>query len=163
MNRNNSLARNSRRLHFAASLLLIFSAAAFVPLQSFAQASAATSVTLSTNSAADHARTTAKEWLARGIPGFSVTVAVDGKIVYSEGFGYADLEERVPAWPTTKFRIGSVSKPLTAIALVKLVEQGKLDLDAPIHKYVPSFPDKGATITPRMLAGHLGGIRHYKG
>jgi CubicO group peptidase (beta-lactamase class C family) len=51
---------------------------------------------------------------------------------------------------------------LTAAALVKLVEQGKLDLDAPIQRYIPSFSDKGATITPRMLAGHLGGIRHYK-
>jgi CubicO group peptidase (beta-lactamase class C family) len=55
-----------------------------------------------------------------------------------------------------------VSKPLTSAALVRLVEEGKIDLDAPIQKYVPSFPDKGALITPRMLAGHLGGIRHYK-
>ena len=50
----------------------------------------------------------AKEWIARGTPGLSLAVAVDGKIVYSEGFGFADLEERVPVWPTTKFRIGSV-------------------------------------------------------
>jgi serine beta-lactamase-like protein LACTB len=105
----------------------------------------------------------AKEWIARGTPGLSLAVAVDGKIVYSEGFGFADLEERVPVWPTTKFRIGSVSKPLTAIALAQLVEAGKLDLDAPVQKYVPSFPDKGALITTRMLAGHLGGIRHYQG
>jgi CubicO group peptidase (beta-lactamase class C family) len=94
----------------------------------------------------------AKEWIARGTPGLSLAVAVDGKIVYSEGFCFADLEERVPVWPTTKFRIGSVSKPLTAIALVQLVEAGKLDLDAPVQKYVPSFPDKGAVITTRMLA-----------
>ncbi len=105
----------------------------------------------------------AKEWIARGIPGLSLTVAVDGKIMYSEGFGYADLEERVPVWPTTKFRIGSISKPLTATALMQLVEAGKLDLDAPVQKYVPSFPDKGAVITARMLAGHLAGIRHYQG
>jgi len=105
----------------------------------------------------------AKEWIARGTPGLSLAVAVDGKIVYSEGFGFADLEERVPVWPTTKFRIGSVSKPLTAIALAQLVEAGKLDLDAPVQKYVRSFPDKGAVITTRMLAGHLGGIRHYQG
>jgi CubicO group peptidase (beta-lactamase class C family) len=113
--------------------------------------------------AQEHARAVAKEWLARGIPGVSVAVAVDGKIVYSEGFGYADLEQRVPAWPTTKFRIGSISKPLTATALMQLVEQGKIDLDAPVQKYVPSFPDKGAVITTRMLAGHLAGIRHYQG
>jgi serine beta-lactamase-like protein LACTB len=105
----------------------------------------------------------AKEWIARGTPGLSLAVAVDGKIVYSEGFGFADLEERAPVWPTTKFRIGSVSKPLTAIALAQLVEAGKLDLDAPVQKYVPSFPDKGVLITTRMLAGHLGGIRHYQG
>ena len=105
----------------------------------------------------------AKEWTARGIPGLSLTVAVDGKIMYSEGFGYADLEERVPVWPTTKFRIGSISKPLTATALMQLVEAGKLELDAPVQKYVPSFPDKGAVVTTRMLAGHLAGIRHYQG
>jgi serine beta-lactamase-like protein LACTB, mitochondrial len=104
-----------------------------------------------------------RELLARGIPGLAMAVAVDGKIVFSEGFGYADLEERAPVWPETKFRIGSISKPLTATAVVQLVAQGKLDLDAPIQKYVPSFPAKGATITSRMLAGHLGGIRHYQG
>lgn len=103
------------------------------------------------------------ELVARGIPGLAVAVAVNGHLVYAEGFGYADLEERVPAWPTTKFRIGSISKSLTAVALVQLVEQGKIDLDAPVQKYVPSFPDKGAKITPRLLAGHLAGIRHYKG
>jgi CubicO group peptidase (beta-lactamase class C family) len=102
------------------------------------------------------------ELLARGIPGLALAVAVNGRTVYAEGFGYADLEQRVPAWSTTKFRIGSISKPLTAVALMQLVEQGKIDLDAPVQKYVPSFPDKGAKITPRLLAGHLAGIRHYK-
>jgi CubicO group peptidase (beta-lactamase class C family) len=105
----------------------------------------------------------AREWISRGTPGLALAVAVDGKIVYSEGFGFADLEERVPVWPTTKFRIGSISKPLTATALMQLVEAGKLDLDAPVQKYVPSFPDKGSPITVRMVAGHLAGIRHYHG
>ena len=113
--------------------------------------------------ATENADRQAKEWLGRGTPGLALAVAVDGKIVYSEGFGYADLEERVPVWPTTKFRIGSISKPLTATALMQLVEAGKLDLDAPVQKYVPSFPDKGAVITVRMVGGHLGGIRHYRG
>lgn len=115
------------------------------------------------DSARTNADRQAKEWIARGIPGLSLTVAVKGKIVYSQGFGYADLEERVPVWPTTKFRIGSISKPLTATALVQLVEAGKLDLDSPVQNYVPSFPDKGGVITTRMLAGHLAGIRHYQG
>jgi serine beta-lactamase-like protein LACTB len=113
--------------------------------------------------ASENADQQAREWLSRGIPGLALAVAVDGKIVYSEGFGYADLEERVPVWPTTKFRIGSISKPLTATALMELVEAGKVELDAPIQKYVSSFPDKGAVITVREVAGHLGGIRHYQG
>jgi serine beta-lactamase-like protein LACTB len=113
--------------------------------------------------ARDHAHAVGNELLARGIPGLAVAVAVDGHLVYAEGFGYADLEERVPALPTTRFRIGSISKTLTAVALMQLVEQGKVDLDAPVQKYVPSFPDKGAKITPRLLAGHLAGIRHYSG
>jgi len=113
--------------------------------------------------ARDNAERQAKAWIARGTPGLALAVAVEGKIVYSEGFGFADLEQRVPVWPTTKFRIGSISKPLTAAGLMELVQSGKVDLDAPIQKYLPSFPEKGAVITARMLAGHLGGIRHYKG
>ncbi|HWZ97591.1 MAG TPA: serine hydrolase domain-containing protein [Candidatus Dormibacteraeota bacterium] len=144
-------------------LLLLLAAAPNIS----AQSSAATAIVRNSPSSyvagRDHARAIAKEWLGRGIPGFSVTVARDGEIIYSEGFGYADVEQKVAAWPTTKFRIGSVSKPLTAVALVKLVEQGKLDLDVPIQKYVPTFPDKGDVITARMLAGHLAGIRHYNG
>ena len=94
-------------------------------------------------------------------PGMSVAVAVDGKLVWAEGFGLADLEQCVPATPKTKFRIGSTSKPLTSAAAALLYEQGLLDLDAPIQRYVPSFPDKGHMITTRQLLGHLAGIRHY--
>jgi CubicO group peptidase (beta-lactamase class C family) len=94
-------------------------------------------------------------------PGFSVAVAVDGKLVWAEGFGFADLEQCVLVTPQTKFRIGSTSKPLTAAGAALLSEQGRLDLDAPIQKYVPTFPDKGYVITTRQLLGHLGGIRDY--
>lgn len=128
----------------------------------FAQTSSATAQTVARDSARENADKQARKWVAKGAPGLALAVAVDGKLVYSEGFGYADLEERVPVWPTTKFRIGSISKPLTAVGLMELVEAGKVDLDAPVQKYVPSFPDKGAVITVRMVAGHLGGIRHYK-
>jgi serine beta-lactamase-like protein LACTB len=161
---NRKAARQFRGTGLTASALwcVVVLAAGGVP-PTRAQASAAGAARTADFSKAEaHARSVGRELLGRGIPGLSLAVAVDGKIVYSEGFGFADLEERVPAWPTTKFRIGSVSKPLTATALVLLVEHGKVDLDAPVQKYVPSFPDKGASITPRMLAGHLGGIRHYK-
>jgi CubicO group peptidase (beta-lactamase class C family) len=96
-----------------------------------------------------------------GTPGMSVAVGIDGAIVWSEGFGFADVEQRVPVWEETKFRIGSVSKPVTAAAVGLLVEQGKLDLDAPVQRYVPSFPEKPWPITTREVAGHLAGIRHY--
>jgi CubicO group peptidase (beta-lactamase class C family) len=101
--------------------------------------------------------------LATGIPGFALAVAVDGKLVWSEAFGFADLERRVPATPATQFRIGSVSKSLTADAVAQLYENGKLNLDAPVQRYVPTFPEKGGVITTRLLGGHLAGIRHYKG
>jgi CubicO group peptidase (beta-lactamase class C family) len=94
-------------------------------------------------------------------PGMSVAVAVDGKLVWAEGFGVADLEQCVPVTPKTKFRIGSTSKPLTSAAVALLYDQKRLDLDAPIQRYVPDFSDKGHIITTRQLLGHLGGIRGY--
>ncbi len=98
-----------------------------------------------------------------GIPGISAAVGIDGMIVWSEGFGFSDLENRVPARATTLYRVGSVSKPITAAALVQLALNGSLDLDAPVQRYVPSFPRKAHPITTRQLAGHLAGIRHYRG
>jgi serine beta-lactamase-like protein LACTB, mitochondrial len=107
-------------------------------------------------------RTLVCERLATHLPGVQVAVAVNGALVWSEGFAYADAERKRPVTRETQFRIGSVSKPLTAAAVALLYEQGKLDLDAPVQRYVPSFPDKGYPITTRQLAGHLAGIRHYR-
>ena len=103
------------------------------------------------------------EKLVPNIPGFALAVAVDGRVVWSEAFGYANLETHRPATAATQFRIGSVSKSLTADAVAQLYEQGKLDLDAPIQRYVPTFPEKIGVITTRLLGGHLAGIRHYQG
>jgi serine beta-lactamase-like protein LACTB len=94
-------------------------------------------------------------------PGMSIAVAVDGKLVWAEGFGVADLEQCVAVSPKTKFRIGSTSKPLTSAAAALLFDEKHLDLDAPIQRYVPGFPDKGYPITTRQLLGHLAGIRGY--
>ncbi len=97
------------------------------------------------------------------IPGMSAAVAINGNLVWSEGFGHTDREANVGITPETKFRLGSVSKVVTIAAVAKLYEDGRLDLDAPIQKYVPSFPGGGSKdlITARLLAGHLAGIRHY--
>jgi CubicO group peptidase (beta-lactamase class C family) len=101
--------------------------------------------------------------LAPKIPGLQVAVAVDGKLVWSAAFGYADVARHSRVTRTTMFRIGSVSKPFTAIAVAQLVLGGKLDLDVPVQRYVPTFPQKPWPVTTRELAGHLAGIRHYQG
>jgi serine beta-lactamase-like protein LACTB len=98
---------------------------------------------------------------ANSVPGISVAVVQDGELVWSAGFGMADLENFVPATPSTLFRLGSISKPVTATAILQLSERGKLDLDAEVQKYCPAFPKKEWPITTRELLGHLGGIRHY--
>lgn len=101
--------------------------------------------------------------ISNEIPGLSVSISKGGELIWSEGFGYADLEQKVSVYSNkTKFRIGSVSKPLTAVALALLYEQGKINLDISIQNYVPDFPEKKDSITLRLLAGHLAGIRHYK-
>lgn len=98
---------------------------------------------------------------ATGTPGISVAVK-KGDFVYAKGFGYADLENKVPATAESSYRMASVTKPMTAAAVMKLVERGKIDLDAEVQKYVPYFPKKGHPITVRQLLGHLGGISHYR-
>jgi serine beta-lactamase-like protein LACTB len=98
---------------------------------------------------------------ANSVPGVSVAVVQDGELVWSAGFGMADLENFVPATSFTLFRLGSISKPITATAILQLAERGKLDLDAEVQKYCPAFPKKEWPITTRELLGHLGGIRHY--
>src|SRR5438105_4035546 len=98
---------------------------------------------------------------ANQTPGLSVAVVENGEYVWSAGFGMADLEGFVPATSQTLYRLASVSKSLTAVAAMQLSERGKLDLDAPVQKYCPAFPQKEAPITSRQLLGHLGGIRHY--
>ncbi len=97
------------------------------------------------------------------VPGLSISVSQKGELIYSKGFGYADLEKQTPVDPSsTKFRIGSVSKTLTAAGLARLYQEGKIDLDVSIKKYVPIWPEKEGTITLRQLGGHLAGIRHYR-
>jgi serine beta-lactamase-like protein LACTB len=98
---------------------------------------------------------------ANSVPGISVAVVQDGELVWSAGFGMADLENFVPATSSTLFRLGSISKPITATAILQLSEGGKLELDAEVQKYCPAFPKKEWPITTRELLGHLGGIRHY--
>ena len=94
------------------------------------------------------------------VPGLSVGFLKDG-VVWVEGFGYSDLENLVPAKPESAYRLASITKTITAIAVLQLVEKGTLDLDAEVQTYVPYFPKKKWPITIRQLLGHIGGISHY--
>ena len=98
---------------------------------------------------------------ANSVPGVSIAVVQNGQPVWSAGFGMADLEDSAPATSFTLYRLGSISKPITAVAILQLFERGKLDLDAPVQKYCPAFPSKDSPITSRQLLAHLSGIRHY--
>jgi len=96
------------------------------------------------------------------VPGVSVAVVENGDYEWASGFGLADVENDAPASEYTLFRLGSISKSLTAVAAMQLWERGQLDLDVPIQKYCPAFPQKPWPITTREVMGHLAGIRHYK-
>jgi serine beta-lactamase-like protein LACTB len=98
------------------------------------------------------------------IPGMAISVSQKGKMIWSEGFGFADLnaKKEVNA-STTLFRVASISKTLTALAMAKLVDDNKLDFDASIYTYIPDFPKKKYDFTVRQVGGHIAGIRHYNG
>lgn len=98
---------------------------------------------------------------AAPFPAASVAVWHGGGLVWAEAFGVADLETRVPALSDDRFRLASVSKVLTAAAVLRLVEQGVVDLDAPIGLYRPTLPPMHRDTTLRQLVSHQGGIRHY--
>jgi serine beta-lactamase-like protein LACTB, mitochondrial len=95
-------------------------------------------------------------------PGVSVAVVENAQYEWAQGFGLADLENNVPASEHTLYRLASISKSITATAAMQLWEQGKLDLDMPVQKYCPAFPQKQWPMTTREVMGHLAGIRHYK-
>jgi len=94
--------------------------------------------------------------------GLSALVMLGGEAIVAENLGFADLEHRVPVTSDTRFGVASITKAFTGLSLLKLHEVGRIDLDAPIQRYVPAFPVKpGGVITPRLLAAHLAGIRHW--
>ena len=94
----------------------------------------------------------------QNLPGLSVAVGVGGEIVWAEGFGWADLEKRVPVAPETRFRIGTASTVLTSAAVGLLLEKDRLKLDDEIQAYVPAFPKKPWPVTLRQLMGHVAGV-----
>src|SRR6266446_5011577 len=96
-----------------------------------------------------------------GSPGCALGVYRDGKILYSKGYGLANLEESVPISPQSVFDIGSTSKQFTAASVLLLEKQGKLSVNDDVRKYMPELPDYGQTITILHLLNHTSGLRDY--
>jgi serine beta-lactamase-like protein LACTB len=97
-----------------------------------------------------------------GVVGLSAAIAADGRLLWTGGFGYADLQNRVPAGPGMVSRIGSISKSVAAVAAMALWDEDRLELDAPIATYLPAYPAENARITLRQLMSHTAGVRHYR-
>lgn len=98
-----------------------------------------------------------------GEPGATVLVAKNGKVVYRKAFGMANLELNVPMKPEMVFEIGSITKQFTAVAVLMLMEQGKLSLNDDITKFIPDYPTQGHKITIHHLLTHTSGIKSYTG
>jgi serine beta-lactamase-like protein LACTB len=101
--------------------------------------------------------------IEQNLPGLSVAVGIGGDIVWAEGFGWADLENRVRVTPETWFKIGTASKVLTSTAVGLLLEKDRLKLDDRIQTHVPAFPEKQWPVTLRQLMGHIAGVRNDAG
>lgn len=96
-----------------------------------------------------------------GLPSLSAAIAWDGRVRWAGATGLADIEAGVPASPLSRYRTGSIAKPITALAMMRLADSGRLDLDAPLGSVVPDLPAHVAPLTARLLASHRAGIRHY--
>ncbi|TDR16370.1 serine hydrolase domain-containing protein [Marinicella litoralis] len=101
------------------------------------------------------------EWDKANMPGASLGVFQNGKIIYARGYGMANLEYDIPNDANSVFRIGSTSKQFTAACIVLLAEQGKLKLTDSLHSFFPAFPDYAKEITVRHLLNHTSGVRDY--
>lgn len=100
------------------------------------------------------------ELAATGVPAISIALVRDGRLAYARAYGEADLERHQPAKPSTRFAIGSVSKQLTAAAVLRLVEQGKLSLEDRVSRFLPDLR-RSDEVTVRQLLSHTSGYQDY--
>lgn len=96
------------------------------------------------------------------VPSISAGILKDYKILWLGVKGYADLENNVPASFNSEYRIASISKPITAVAIMQLYEKGLIDIDKDARTYIPSFPEKKWKFTIRQILSHTSGIRNYR-
>jgi serine beta-lactamase-like protein LACTB, mitochondrial len=95
------------------------------------------------------------------LPGLSIAIRKKNEIIFAEGFGYSDLERKIPVTSNTQFRAASTSKVITVTGLAKMMQDGVINIDAEVQKYVPHYPLKEYPITLKQLAGNISGMPHY--
>ena len=122
-------------------------------------AQAAHSQTPAANSAVD---ALFKDFNQPGSPGASVLIIQDGKAVFAKGYGLAEIENQTPCRTNTNFRLASVTKQFTAMAILNLAGRKKLSLDENLTDFFPEFPDYGKQITVRHLLTHTSGLVDYE-
>lgn len=98
----------------------------------------------------------------KNIPSLSVAISKDNKMIFAGSSGVINIENNVPATTKSVYRLASISKSITAVAIMQLVERGKLSLDEDISKYLPYFPKKKWPVTLRRILNHTSGIRTYR-
>jgi CubicO group peptidase (beta-lactamase class C family) len=153
----------TKTLSLAGLLLLCTAFALAQPQkQKLAPPSSATSPAAKLQGLDDLAARAMKEWK---VPGVTIAVVQDGKVIYAKGFGYRDLEKKLPVTTGTLFPIGSVTKSFTSLAFAILKSEGKVDWDRPVREYLPEFEmnDSVATerATPRDLFSHRTGLPRH--
>lgn len=147
------------RAIFLCSLLPFLAAVAPSPAQDTRSLATSSSKLQGLDTLADQAM---KEWK---VPGVAIAVVQDGKVIYAKGYGYRDIDKRLPVTTATLFPIGSISKSFTALTFAILKDEGKLDWDQPVRSYLPEFEmnDVVATerATPRDLFSHRTGLPRH--
>ena len=101
------------------------------------------------------------KWNKPDVPGCSLGIIKDGNLIYAKGYGIGDLEHDIQITPSSVFYIGSVSKQFVTFSILLLEEQGKLNLDDSIQKYLPDFPEYETPLTIRNFIHHTSGVRDY--
>ncbi|SFH20605.1 serine hydrolase [Pedobacter insulae] len=97
------------------------------------------------------------------LPGLSIAIRKKNEIIFAEGFGYSDTKRKIPITSNTQFRAASTSKAIAVTGLAVMMQEGVIDIDAEVQKYVPSYPFKEYPITLKQLAGNISGMPHYLG
>lgn len=99
--------------------------------------------------------------LLKRYPGLSVAVGIGEELVYEKGFGFANVEEQLSVTPEHRFRYYSLSKSITGMALIKLIAEGRLDIEHSVRHYLGSLPEHYEEVKVKHLIGHIAGVRHY--